>query len=175
MNQSNRESLAMHHSSMAPMAGSVAATAHPHHPSGLVGVIAGEEKARAMRRGSPNAQGSYDLPPGMQHPGMVRSQTMGSMGQMSYPGMMPPMPMMSPGDHAQIQMSQQMNQMMQMQMQWMQQMSQMMGGQMSPGQQMPPMMTNGSSPNLLAPPGGASRPQSVAPLARPTFDEHTQP
>ena len=164
VNQSNRESLAMHHSSMAPMAGSVAATAHPHHPSGLVGVIAGEEKARAMRRGSPNAQGSYDLPPGMQHPGMVRSQTMGSMGQMPYPGMMPPMPMMSPGDHAQIQMSQQMNQMMQMQMQWMQQMSQMMGGQMSPGQQMPPMMSNGSSPNLLAPPGASTRPQSVSPI-----------
>ena len=158
VNQSNRESLAMHNSALAPMAGSVAATAHPHHPSGLVGVIAGEEKARAMRRGSPNTQGHYDLPPNMQHPGMPRSQTMGSMGQMPYPGMM------SPGDHAQMQMSQQMNQMMQMQMHWMQQMQQMMGGQTSPGQQMPPMMSNGSSPNLLAPPGGATRPQSVSPL-----------
>ncbi len=165
VNQSNREPLAMHPSSLAPMAGSVAATAHPHHPAGLVGVIAGEERARAMRRGSPNAQGNFDLPPGMQHPGMVRSQTTGQIGQMPYPGMMPPMPMMSPGDHAQIQMSQQMNQMMQMQMQWMQQMSQMMGGQASPGQPMSPMMTQGQSPNFLAPPGAGLRPQSISPTA----------
>ena len=162
VNQSNRESLAMHNSSLAPMAGSVAATAHPHHPAGLVGVIVGEEKARAMRRGSPNTQGNYDLPPGMQHPGMMRSQTTGNIPQMPFPGMMPPMPMMSPGDHAQIQMSQQMTQMMQMQMQWMQQMSQMMGGQMSPGQQMP-QMPPGQGPNFLAPPGGAGRPPSISP------------
>jgi hypothetical protein len=165
VNQSNRESLAVHNSSLAPMAGSVASTAHPHHPAGLVGVIAGEEKARAMRRGSPNAQGNYDLPPSMQHPGMARSQTMGNVGPMPFPGMMPPMPTMSPGDHAQIQMSQQMTQMMQMQMQWMQQMSQVMGGQMSPGQQMPLMMPPGQSPNFLAPPGAAQRPQSIAPNA----------
>ncbi|KAF3481791.1 uncharacterized protein GIQ15_04550 [Arthroderma uncinatum] len=30
-------------------------------PGGLVGVIASEERARAMRRGSPNAQGVYDM------------------------------------------------------------------------------------------------------------------
>ncbi|KAL8950066.1 MAG: hypothetical protein Q9222_003869, partial [Ikaeria aurantiellina] len=97
------------------------------HPGGLVGVIAGEERARALRRGSPNAQGSYTspLPQGM--PQMPMGTT---------PGLPPPM---SPGDEAQIQMSQQMTQMMQMQMQWMQQMQQMMAGGMQPGQQMPPM------------------------------------
>jgi hypothetical protein len=122
-----------------------------------------------MRRGSPNAQGNFDLPPNMQqHPGMMRSQTMGNMGQMPFPGMMPPMPMMSPGDQAQIQMSQQMTQMMQMQMQWMQQMTQMMGTpmgagqQMPPTQQMPPMPPN-HNPNFLAPPGAPSRPISIGP------------
>ena len=167
VNQSNRESMAMHSQPLAPMAGSGASTGHPLHPSGLVGVIAGEEKARMMRRGSPNAQGNFDMPPGMQHPGMARSQTTGNMGQMQFPGM-PPMPMMSPGDHAQIQMSQQMNQMMQMQMQWMQQMQQMMGGQMSPGQQMPPMMP-GQNPSFLGPPGAAGRPQSVSPNGQRTM------
>ncbi|KAL8709103.1 MAG: hypothetical protein Q9220_006124 [cf. Caloplaca sp. 1 TL-2023] len=100
------------------------------HPGGLVGVIAGEERARALRRGSPNAQGSYTspLPQGM--PQMPVGMT---------PGLPPPM---SPGDEAQIQMSQQMTQMMQMQMQWMQQMQQMMAGGMQPGQQMPPMPSN---------------------------------
>ena len=168
VNQSNRESMGMQNSSLAPMAGSVASTAHPHHPAGLVGVIAGEEKARAMRRGSPNIQGGFDLPPSMQHPGMVRSQTTGHMGQMPIPGMMPPMPM-SPGDHAQLQMSQQMTQMMQMQMQWMQQMTQMMSpGQlppMMPGQPMPPQMMGppGQAPSFMGPPPDASHRQSMMP------------
>jgi hypothetical protein len=47
------------------------------------------------------------------------------------------MPMMSPGDQAQFQMSQQMTQMMQLQMQWMQQMMQLRGVQPN-GQQLPP-------------------------------------
>ncbi|KAL8966791.1 MAG: hypothetical protein Q9197_005792 [Variospora fuerteventurae] len=94
------------------------------HPGGLVGVIAGEERAKAMRRGSPNAQGNY-----------------GSQLPQGFSPMLPGMPpMMSPGDEAQIQMSQQMTQMMQMQMQWMQQMQSMMANGMQPPQQMPPGM-----------------------------------
>ena len=164
INQANREAFSMHNGSSANLLQhSGASTAHPLHPSGLVGVIAGEEKARAMRRGSPNAQGNYEMPPPM-HPGMMRSQTAGHLSQAGYPGTMPPMPMIS-GDQAQIQMSHQMNQMMQMQMQWMQQMSQMMGGQANgaPPMPMPPgMMTPGGSPNFLAPPDPSmGRPQSV--------------
>jgi hypothetical protein len=101
------------------------------HPSGLVGVIAGEERARAMRRASPNQQSNHEsLMPGP-HPGMMgRSQTTGTMSTLNgFPG--PGMPgvtspqALSPGDQAQIQMAQQMSHMMQMQMQWMQQMTQM--------------------------------------------------
>ncbi|KIW77185.1 hypothetical protein Z517_09631 [Fonsecaea pedrosoi CBS 271.37] len=162
VNPSNREALALH--PQAPPQGAGPATAHPIHPAGLVGVIAGEERARAARRGSPNPAGNYDLPPmGGPPPGMVRSQTTGALSSMAYPpmgapampgmpgmpGMMPGMPpMLTPGDQAQIQMSQQMTQMMQMQMQWMQQMSNMMVG-----------------PNL-PPPGvpnpAFARPQSLA-------------
>jgi hypothetical protein len=131
------------------------------HPSGLVGVIAGEERARAMRRGSPNQQVTQEnLMPG-QHPGMMpRSHTMGSMPTMNgYPGMgMPGMmgpPVLSPGDQAQIQMAQQMAQMMQMQMRWMQQMTQMQqngqSGPMSPPAQ--PGMMAMPMPNMMGMPG----------------------
>jgi hypothetical protein len=150
VNPMNRESMAIHAQQQVPQ-GAGASTQHPLHPAGLVGVIAGEEKARAMRRGSPNAQGNFDLPPGMQHPGMMRSQTVGP-GPM---GMMPGMGGgLTPGDHAQIQMSQQMTQMMQMQMQWMQQMQQMMGGQvMSPGQMpMPPGFAPPPAPSTVGRP-----------------------
>lgn len=142
VNPTNRESLAYGHGGPASVAGS---TRPSGPPGGLVGVIAGEERARAARRGSPNAQGNYGspLPQGM---------------QVGLPPGMPPM--MSPGEQATVQMSEQMNQMMQMQMQWMQQMQQMMAGGMQgmpPGQQppfmMPPqqqqMMANAG---LLAPP-----------------------
>ncbi|KAL8999278.1 MAG: hypothetical protein Q9169_001823 [Polycauliona sp. 2 TL-2023] len=142
------------------------------HPGGLVGVIAGEERARAMRRGSPNAQGNYasPLPQGMpQMPG-------------STPGLPP---MMSPGDEAQIQMSQQMSQMMQMQMQWMQQMQQMMASGMQPSQMpqgmppgMPPMppphgqqaMNNG----FLSPHGQVLRPMSHSAPGSPALVQQQQ-
>lgn len=142
-------------------------------PGGLVGVIAGEERARAMRRGSPNAQGVYG-PPGtleagmpQMYPGMPRPMTMGNMsgmGQQGVPGL-PPVPMMSPADQAQFQMTQQMAQMMQVQMQWMQQMMQMQGVQPN-GQPFPPQqflaptqqMTND---NFLSPPGQTQRPTSM--------------
>ena len=124
-------------------------------PGGLVGVIAGEERARAMRRGTPNAQGSY---------GPVR--------QMSSPSMQ--MGPMSPAEQAQAQMSQQMQQMMQMQMQWMQQLQQMMqmmppGTQMPQMPQMPPMpgMPNmaQSTPNLLGNNGFLQPPEPMRPLS----------
>ncbi|KPI46086.1 uncharacterized protein AB675_761 [Cyphellophora attinorum] len=154
VNPMHRESINM--AAQAPMP-SGASTAHPVHPAGLVGVIAGEEKARAMRRGSPNTQGNYDLPPSMQHPGLPRSQTMGPGG-------------LTPGDHAQIQMSQQMTQMMQMQMQWMQQMQQIMGGQMMPpGPGTPgggmPMMPPGMMPMPGMPMPGMPMPQSAPSMA----------
>ncbi|KIW25849.1 hypothetical protein, variant 2 [Cladophialophora immunda] len=165
VNPSNREALGLHPAGPPPQ-GVGPATAHPIHPAGLVGVIAGEERARAARRGSPNPAGNYDLPPMMgPPPGMVRSQTTGTLSSMAYPpmGAVPPMPgmagmpgmppMLSAGDQAQIQMSQQMTQMMQMQMQWMQQMSNMMVGPMN-------------APPNLPPPGpqnpAFARPQSLA-------------
>ena len=134
-------------------------------PGGLVGVIAGEERARAMRRGSPNAQGNYSspLPQGMQQ-------------------MLPAMPpMMSSGDEAQIQMSHQMTQMMQMQMRWMQQMQQMMVGGMQ-GQQQPPGMPplppphqpqpmNGS---FLSPQGQIPRPMSHSAPSSPALAQQQQ-
>ncbi|KIV94357.1 hypothetical protein, variant [Exophiala mesophila] len=128
VNPSNRESMAAQ--SLSPSAlGSGPSTAHPIHPAGLVGVIAGEERARAARRGSPNPAGNYDPP------GMVRSTTTGAIPGMGYP-VMGAMPMMSPAEQAQAQMSLQMQQMMEMQAQWMQQMQSMMGVPGGPGSQM---------------------------------------
>ncbi|EXJ65419.1 hypothetical protein A1O7_01760 [Cladophialophora yegresii CBS 114405] len=159
VNPSNREALALHPTTAPQGAGP--STAHPIHPSGLVGVIAGEERARAARRGSPNAAGGYDMPP---HPSMARSQTTGTLPAMGYHGMspmpgMPPMmpgmpPMLTAGDQAQIQMAQQMTQMMQMQMQWMQQMSQTMGVPGNPNPMNVAQYPGPPNPSL-------SRPQSV--------------
>lgn len=171
VNPSNRESLAMGGGN------SVHGGPPPGLPAGgLVGVIAGEERARAMRRGSPNAQGGYDAPGGMPpHPGMMRSQTMGNMAGMNpmMPGMPGMPPVLSPGDQAQIQMSQQMTQMMHMQMQWMQQMMQMQGmqnGQSPQGPQPPPTMPN----SFLAPPGQMSRPFSMPSNPTPSVPGSTR-
>lgn len=170
VHQAERQSLAMHASpSQAHLAAqpqpSGAATAHPLHPAGLVGVIAGEERARAMRRGSPNPQGGYDMPMGAgpNLPGRGPQQMPG------YPPMMVQPPMMSPAEQAQVQMSHSMTQMMQMQMQWMQQMTSMMG--QNPSMQMPmmgmpgmPQMppTPNGVPVMQQPPNStAGRPQSV--------------
>ena len=97
-------------------------------PGGLVGIIAGEERAKAARRGSPNQfTGTYaGLPSNMpgQMPGMPRSMSVGSMlgPQMYAPNGhmagMPPMPMVPPDPYSQIQLQQ----FMQMQMQFMQSM-----------------------------------------------------
>ena len=140
VNPSNREPLAFAQGGPPSVAGS----SRPNMaPGGLVGVIAGEERARAARRGSPNAQGNYGspLPPSMQ------------IG----------MPPMSPGEQATVHMSEQMGQMMQMQMQWMQQMQQMMAGGVQPGMQMqqPPFVMPTPQNGMLAPPGQPQRPISA--------------
>ncbi|SPO04222.1 uncharacterized protein DNG_06905 [Cephalotrichum gorgonifer] len=119
--------------SMAMGGGAPAAPHGPLPPGGLVGVIASEERSRALRRGLPQADGklihNINGPPGaggvdpmtgMPHPMMY------GMGNLSMPqlgGMGFPQPMLTPGDQAQIQMTQQMQQFMQMQMQFMQMMT----------------------------------------------------
>lgn len=109
----------------------------PAPPGGLVGVIANEERARSLRRGSPQVsqmdsfQGSPAMGPGGFDP------MQGIPQQMMYPQAMQMQQMqnmmLSPGDQAQIQLSQQMSQFMQMQMQFMQ----MMSGQNSQGLEPP--------------------------------------
>lgn len=118
----------------------------PLPPGGLVGVIASEERSRAMRRGSPNidnnrgfnrsptmpyGQGGFDPTGGMPQQMMYNQGGLPpSMSQMSMGGMPG---MMSAGDQAQMQMNQQMQQFMQMQMQWMQMMAMNQGGGMPQG------------------------------------------
>lgn len=163
VNPSYRESLAIHPNSSQhllatqPQA-SGASTQHPLHPAGLVGVIAGEERARAMRRGSPNAQGGYDLPSGMgsQRPSMpphMSSYGMPASASMQLPPSMAP-PMLTPGEQAQLHMAGSMQQMMQMQMQWMQQMASMMNGQGPPGPTM--------NPSMMPPPGTTAPPRPLS-------------
>jgi hypothetical protein len=84
---------------------------------GLVGVIANEERSRAMRRGSPAVDHiKNSLPPNLGMP--VNFDPLAQVPpQMMYPQQQP---MLTPGDQAQIQMTQQMQQFMQMQMQFMQ-------------------------------------------------------
>ncbi|KAK3330294.1 hypothetical protein B0H66DRAFT_55988 [Apodospora peruviana] len=97
-------------------------------PGGLIGVIASEERSRAMRRGSPHIDSQNSMSGGF-------DPVAGIPPQMMYQN---PNPMMlTPGDQAQIQMTQQMQQFMQMQMQFMQMMAGQNGGA-SPG-------TNGHS------------------------------
>ncbi|TVY71262.1 hypothetical protein LSUE1_G005044 [Lachnellula suecica] len=179
VNPMNRESLAFGGGG----GGSVAGSAHggPSRglpPGGLVGVIATEERSRAMRRGSPNPQGDYGPPAngfnGMGMPPNQRASTAGSMmngmmpGQMGQMGPMGPMNpmMMTPGDQAQMQMSQQMQQFMQMQMQFMQMMTAGQGQGQAPPQlpqmsQMPPMNGHMSQQSM------GSMPRPGSPSLRP--------
>jgi hypothetical protein len=170
VNPSNRESLAFSHNGGGSVyGGSPGPSSLPPGglpPGGLVGVIASEERSRAMRRGSPNSAafgrsgspgggllgmgaGAGLGPQGMgAMPGMGTMPGMGGMGaggQMGPMGMgmgmgmggMGGMPMIAPGDQAQLQMTQQMTQMMQMQMQWMEKMMQMQQLQSGQQQQQP--------------------------------------
>lgn len=120
------------------------------HPGGLVGVIASEERSKAMRRGSPNNMDGQKLIPGMsgsQDPygqmAGVQPQMMNGMYGMGMPQM--PQPPISVGDQAQIQMTQQMSQFMQMQMQFMQMMA--ANGQ-QPNGAMPPMQVPMQTPHM---------------------------
>ncbi|KAF9883196.1 hypothetical protein FE257_003883 [Aspergillus nanangensis] len=141
VNSTNRESLALG-GGTSVYGGPSAATGGPQAlpPGGLVGVIATEERARAMRRGSPNTQAMYEyqnaMPTAPTHPGGIpRPYTMMNMNTSSAPG---PQSGISAAEQAQIQLSQQMSSMMQMQIQWMQQMMQVQGGQGPPQPLMPP-------------------------------------
>ncbi|QSZ28541.1 hypothetical protein DSL72_003039 [Monilinia vaccinii-corymbosi] len=135
----NRESLTFGNGGSGSINGTPARGAPP---GGLVGVIATEERSRAMRRGSPSP-GYGQMPPGgftgMTPPPIMGQVPMGAgalgMGQMGLgagagalgmgqmgPGAMP-QPMLSPGDQAQIRMTEQMQSFMQMQLQFMQMMA----------------------------------------------------
>ncbi|KAI0447349.1 hypothetical protein F4803DRAFT_319520 [Xylaria telfairii] len=127
INQPPRESIAF--------AGGAPAASRPLPTGGLVGVIANEERARALRRGSPAIDNAKNSIPQLQmNPAF--DPINGIPQQMMYPmAMQPPQaPMLTPGDQAQLQMNQQMHQFMQMQMQFMQ----MMASQNAPHNQAPP-------------------------------------
>ncbi|KAI3329849.1 hypothetical protein F4824DRAFT_492653 [Ustulina deusta] len=116
INQPPRESIAF--------AGGAPAQSRPLPTGGLVGVIANEERARALRRGSPaidnakNSMSQLQTNPGFDPIGGIPPQMMYPMGMQPTQA-----PMLTPGDQAQIQMNQQMHQFMQMQMQFMQMMA----------------------------------------------------
>lgn len=166
VNASHRESLAMG-GGVPALGSSPSSTSLP--PGGLVGVIANEERARAMRRGSPNAQA--------QAAGIPRPYSVANMAQMNAPSLpqyQQPQ-VMTPGEQAQLQISQQMTEIMQVQVQMMQQMMQMQG--VSPGQQAPQI-----NPNFLSalgqPANTAQRPVSMAssfhlPSNPPQVDQRT--
>jgi hypothetical protein len=113
INQPPRESIAF--------AGGAPAQSRPLPTGGLVGVIANEERARALRRGSPAVDSAKNNLPQL-HMNPSFDPINGIPPQMMYPMGMQPMqaPVLTPGDQAQIQMNQQMSQFMQMQMQFMQ-------------------------------------------------------
>ncbi|KAI1806446.1 hypothetical protein F4811DRAFT_511062 [Daldinia bambusicola] len=144
INQPTRESFAL--------GGGSAPSSRGVPTGGLVGVIANEERSRAMRRGSPVVDGSrnsFPLPLNVQSNGPMPNGGFDPIGgipsQAMYPMGMPQMPgpMLTPGDQAQIQMTQQMQQFMQMQMQFMQMMSSRGQGQ---EQMQPPFRPLGHTP-----------------------------
>ncbi|KZF24642.1 hypothetical protein L228DRAFT_237551 [Xylona heveae TC161] len=158
--------------------------APPNVPAGgLVGVIAEEERSRALRRASPSAHALYGSAPNA--PAMAngfpqmypQGSPMAGLPPPGFPGMNMGMPMMpgtpgtppllSPSDQAQMQMSQQMTQMMQVQMQWMQQMMQMQNIN-SPSPPVPNGAAGVGAGGFLAPPGGPmQRPISMGNPGRP--------
>ncbi|KAI1828700.1 hypothetical protein F4861DRAFT_535116 [Xylaria intraflava] len=117
INQPPRESIALGGGSPAP--------SRPLPTGGLVGVIANEERARALRRGSPAVDHAKNGIPQLQMNHQGYDPISGIPPQMMYPASMQPTqaPTLTPGDQAQIQMNQQMHQFMQMQMQFMQMMA----------------------------------------------------
>lgn len=96
----------------------------PLPPGGLVGVIAHEERSRAMRRGSPHIDNQNPLVP----PGSVGYDPVGGIPPHMMYQNRPTSALLQPGDPGQMhmnqqQMNQQMQQFMQMQMQFMQMMA----------------------------------------------------
>ncbi|KAF2766015.1 hypothetical protein EJ03DRAFT_330514 [Teratosphaeria nubilosa] len=140
------------------------------YPGGLVGIIAGEERAKAARRGSPNPMtGTYNspLPSNMpQHmPEIPRAMSMSSMTapqvytpSACMPGMpqVPQYPTMTPSQDPNQAMTQQFMQMQMQLMQNMLQMQQQMVGQMTPQAQQQPAQDSLSVQN------GINRPMSMA-------------
>ncbi|PHH86381.1 hypothetical protein CDD83_10328 [Cordyceps sp. RAO-2017] len=129
-------------------AGQLSQQQAPLPPGGLVGVIASEERSRALRRGSPNIDTHKlsSIGMGMNGPhapgfdpiaGIPHHMMYNAGGMPAMPPMPPPPQMLTPGDQAQIQMTQQMQQFMQMQMQFMHMMATNQGGAGHPMQ--PPM------------------------------------
>lgn len=174
INQSNREPLSFGGSQSVYGGAAMPPQQSPMGlPGGLVGVIAGEERAKAARRGSPNpVTGTYNpLPSNMpgqmpgQMPAMPRTMSMGSAvapqvyTPRGYSAGMPPMPgmpmMMPPQDQTQ----QQMQQFMQMQMQVMQNMLAMQ-------QQMTPQPMQQQATDYLGVPLAGQRPMSMASQAQ---------
>ncbi|OAQ99538.1 hypothetical protein LLEC1_05110 [Akanthomyces lecanii] len=146
------------------------------HPGGLVGVIANEERSRAMRRGSPNIDAGRPLPPNMYQqagPGGfdpvtgIPHQMMYDQGGMSGMAGGHMMSGMHSGEQAQQQMTQQMQQFMQMQMQFMQMMAMNQNQQNPQGlPQMPqmPQMPNSPYP-MQQQQGGYAATQSMGNLS----------
>ncbi|KAJ5392257.1 hypothetical protein N7509_007747 [Penicillium cosmopolitanum] len=143
-------------------------------PGGLINVIANEERARAARRGSPNTQAMFD-PMGGMGGGIPRPYSMMPQQQAQ----------ISQSEQAQLNLSNQMSQMVQMQMDFMRNMMALQGGQgtpppMMPGMQMPPGMGMPGMPMPGIPTGPPSisggRPVSMpnaAGGAQPNFDQRT--
>ncbi|KAM7223537.1 hypothetical protein V8F06_001011 [Rhypophila decipiens] len=142
---SARESFALGGGSPAP--GQMA----PAPPGGLIGVIANEERSRALRRGSPHLENPNAIPGGPAFDPIT-----GIPPQMMYQNN-PNRGMLTPGEQAQVQMSQQMQQFMQMQMQFMQmQMMAAQNGNAAPGANVAATqsMTNLTNMNGLGGMGG---------------------
>ena len=100
-------------------------------PGGLVGVIAGEERAKALRRGSPNTRGTYESPNTQNAMGMAGGNMMGN------PHMQPhQMHAMAQMNQSQADLQQTVSQIAQLQAQFM---SMYMNGQ---GPQQPGMAPN---------------------------------
>lgn len=112
----------------------------PVPPGGLVGVIANEERNRALRRGSPRLD-----PQNRMSAAPAFDPIAGIPPQMMYPNP----PALSAGDQAQIQMTHQMQQFMQMQMQFMQ----MVAGQNGNGHMPSPPARNLSAMGGMPGPG----------------------
>jgi len=151
VNPINRESLALGNGAGSVYGGS----SRGPTPGGLIGVIATEERSRAMRRGSPNAAGEYGPPPsnGFNGMGMPPNMPMPPMGRaMTMPNVMGPM--LTVGDQAQLEMAAQMQQFMQMQMQFMQMMTSNQGR---------PQSQNGQAPMQGLPPMGVPTQQGIRP------------